>query len=736
VRLLIVDDDGAVRRLVTNRLAMLGVAVTSEATGSAALAELRHTSFDVVILDLALPDRSGFEILHALRELEVPPHVIILSAAGSETDRVQALELGADDYVVKPFFVRELTARVLAVGRRRDAAEDRALRHGRIVIDLAARRVTVDQMPIELEANEFDLLAFLAARPGHAFSAEELPGAVWQPEQRGGNRLPITEYVRRLRAKIEEDPRRPKVLKSVRGVGYLFDPTTSEQANSGGVIRSAPAPGSEGIFVLVEGRIVAVDEVGVAMMGVAGESDLLNRELHDLVAPQSLIAANLRQRATAAGQSPGAQVMAVKRADTTEIFVEVSSSRTDWNGRPARRLTMHPSTDPSVRLRRLVTGVFSEVSDAVIITDCHFNVRSWNRAAERLYGWAESEVLGRHLFEVLPFDDAGEDAGAWIRTLEEEGRSCGDRRQFARDGSVVRVAASATLLRDDDEEPTAIAFVNRRVVWPVAARVGPRAVESTSAPDPGIVADMRRALTQGEFVVHYQPVVALNDHHIVTVEALVRWNHPERGLLTPASFIGVAEHSGLILDLGRAVLESSFRQTATWRADGIDLTVAVNLSTRQFANDDLVADITEMLSTSALDPKALWLEITETALVEDIDQANRALQRLAAMGVGIAIDDFGTGWASLTYLKHFPVHALKIDQSFVAGVGRNAHDSAIARSVISLGNELDLLVIAEGVETTRQEAALKKMGCAIGQGYLFGPPVPAAEVPTARAHRL
>ena len=166
------------------------------------------------------------------------------------------------------------------------------------------------------------------------------------------------------------------------------------------------------------------------------------------------------------------------------------------------------------------------------------------------------------------------------------------------------------------------------------------------------------------------------------------------------------------------------------------MSLAVNLSTRQFAHDGLVTDITEVLGASALDPKALWLEITETALVEDIDQAAHALDRLASMGIGIAIDDFGTGWASLTYLKHFPVHALKIDQTFVAGVGRNAEDSAIARSVISLGDELDLLVIAEGVETTRQESALKKMGCAIGQGYLFGTPLPVDEVPVARAHRL
>jgi PAS domain S-box-containing protein len=440
---------------------------------------------------------------------------------------------------------------------------------------------------------------------------------------------------------------------------------------------------------------VAADEAAVVMVGVAGEADLLGRELHELVAPHSLVAANAREHVAASGGSPGAQVMEVRRADDTDVFVEVSSSRTSWHGEPARRLTMHPSTDRSARLRRLVTGVFSEVSDAVIVTDPHLHVRSWNQAAERLYGWAEHEVLGRHLFDVVPLAEDNDQLNSAMRTLDEKGRWFGEGQQIARDGSTVNVSASTTLLRDERGEPFVFVSVNRQTSAPlVVAASSPS--DAADAADEG---DIRRGLDSGEFVVHYQPVVAFNDQHIITVEALVRWNHPERGPLLPGSFIDAAERSGAILELGRVVFDIACRQAAEWRRGGSDLGVAVNLSTKQFADVALFDNITDVLTASGLDPRALWLEVTETALVEDLDQATDLLERLAALGIGITIDDFGTGWASLTYLKRFPVNALKIDQSFVAGIDHNPQDAAIARSIISLGEELDLIVVAEGIET-------------------------------------
>ncbi|MEY2588159.1 MAG: diguanylate cyclase [Acidimicrobiaceae bacterium] len=730
MRVLIVEDDVAVRQLVTRSLAKQGVEITTAGTCAAGLAELHHSSFDVAILDLTLPDGSGLDLVRTLRELGSPAHVIMLSAAGSERDRVQALELGADDYVVKPFFVRELVARILAVRRRRDGARDTTLEYGAIVIDLAARQVTIDGAATSLTTKEFDLLAFLAARPGYAFSRDELLRSVWQSASDWQQPSTVTEHVRRIRTKIEPDPLNPLVLQTVRGVGYRFEPPHDKQVEQ--AVATSPGhvvSGVEGTMVLVDGHIVAADPSIVSMIGVATEADLLGRDVLELVAPQSMTAAQARRDAASTGLAQGSQVVAMRRPDGTESFVEVTSSSAEWNGGPARRLSIHPSADPPARLRQLVTGVFSEVSDAVIVTDPHLHVRSWNQAAARLYGWAEHEVLGRHLFDVvkLAADDPKLTSG--LLTLEETGRWFGESHQVARDGSLVTVSSSMTLVRDDPGEPVVIVSVNR----PAAV---PRSNASPHSRNSQVETEIQRGLDRDEFVVHYQPVVALDDLHVITVEALVRWNHPDRGLLLPASFIDAAERTGLIVELGRAVFHDACRQTAEWRRAGIDLGVAINLSARQLSDVALFDDISAMLTVTGLDPDALWLEVTETALVEDVSQAADVLHRLAATGIGITIDDFGTGWASLTYLKQFPVSALKIDRSFVTDIDLNPQDAAIARSILSLGEELDLVVVAEGIETVPQQQALQALGCMIGQGFLFGKPVPAAEVPIERARRF
>jgi PAS domain S-box-containing protein len=361
----------------------------------------------------------------------------------------------------------------------------------------------------------------------------------------------------------------------------------------------------------------------------------------------------------------------------------------------------------------------------VIVTDLHAHVRSWNAAAERLYGWTESEVLGRHIIDLVPWggDDA-KLAATWL-SLEEQGRWYGEGRQVTRDGSLVTVYASTTLIRDDAGEPIGIVSVNR----PVAA---PDALASLLRTPMQDEARIKRGIDDDEFAVYYQPVVALDDFRVITVEALLRWNHRDRGLLAPAAFMDTAERTGLVLELGSIVFDKACRQVARWRDDGADLELAVNLSAKELADPGLVDRVAAKLESSGLDPHTLWLEVTETALVEDVDQASDLLHRLAALGIRIAIDDFGTGWASLTYLRQFPVHALKIDRIFVEGIDHNPHDAAIARSIISLGYELGLTVVAEGIETISQQDTLKAMGCTLGQGFLYGKPTAAGLVPIAR----
>jgi len=239
--------------------------------------------------------------------------------------------------------------------------------------------------------------------------------------------------------------------------------------------------------------------------------------------------------------------------------------------------------------------------------------------------------------------------------------------------------------------------------------------------------DLRLAIDNGQLEVHYQPEVMLASGEIVGAEALVRWRHPEWGLLTAGSFINVAEESGIVVDLGRWVLGVATKQAAHWLSQGHDIIIRVNLSGRQVRHA-VVAEVEEALQTAGLAPDRLCLELTETAIMDDIDESEQILARLHDLGVKLAIDDFGTGFSSLAYLKRLPVDILKIDRSFVDGVGVDPDDTAIVESVIGLAKTLNLDVVAEGIEDRTQVQELLRLGCDRGQGFHLARPAPADEV--------
>ncbi len=698
--------------------------VTVTATVEEAKRAVATESFLVAIVDLTLPDGSGLEVLDELRESGSAAHVIVLSESPAERDQVHALLRGADEFVVKPFSLQELTASAVAMRRRADPRRAAStVQVGHCEIDMRARLVRCGGRLVDLTSKEFDLFAYLAVRPGHAFTREDLLKAVWRSASEWQQPATVTEHIRRLRNKVEPDPRHPVILVTVRGTGYRLDlPSTSdvEQAGTGPSVQV-------GVLIHIHGRIVFADEVAGDVAGVEADA-LVGMQILDLVAPISLAAATERLADGEAGRQRRSEVMRFVRFDGDEVTVEVRSTATDWHGQPARRVQLTLVSDAPTRLRRLVTGVLSEVADAVIITDVHRHIRSWNAAAERVYGWAEAAVLGRHVLDILQWDgDNGQLVEAWDQ-LDRSGRWSGTFTQVTRDGSTVDILGSKSVLRDDTGETIGTVSVNR--LAEVAGR----------APTPELDAELAARVEQGiaddEFVVFYQPVVDLVDGHLLALEALVRWEHPDRGCLAPSEFLDAAERSGLIVDLGELVLTKACVQAAEWRADGADIVLSVNVSTRQLASSGLAERFIDILQASGFNPAHLWLEVTETAVVEEFDKAAQTLRTLVGLGAGVSIDDFGTGWASLTYLQTFPVHALKIDGSFVAGAGINSNDTAIVRAVLSLGAELGLYVIAEGIETAEQRAFLATMGTTLGQGYFFGRPTSAAEVPIERARRI
>jgi diguanylate cyclase (GGDEF)-like protein len=238
---------------------------------------------------------------------------------------------------------------------------------------------------------------------------------------------------------------------------------------------------------------------------------------------------------------------------------------------------------------------------------------------------------------------------------------------------------------------------------------------------------LRGAAGRGELLLHYQPEVSLRTNEIVAVESLVRWQHPEWGLIAPSEFIPVAESSNLILELGSWVLDAATEQCGRWRARYGDRTpmVAVNISSRQFEQDDFVELVAGALERSGAEAGDLCLEITESILMDDVDRTVATLERLKALGVQLAVDDFGTGYSSLSYLRRFPVDVLKVDQSFVSGLGHDAEDSAIVQAVVAMGRALHLTTVAEGVETGHHVIELRELDCDLAQGYHFARPRPA-----------
>ncbi|MGH9904608.1 MAG: putative bifunctional diguanylate cyclase/phosphodiesterase, partial [Pyrinomonadaceae bacterium] len=234
----------------------------------------------------------------------------------------------------------------------------------------------------------------------------------------------------------------------------------------------------------------------------------------------------------------------------------------------------------------------------------------------------------------------------------------------------------------------------------------------------------------GQLTVNYQPIVSLENCRLIGFEALVRWLHPEFGLISPNDFIPVAEETGQILAIGQAVLEAACRQARLWQVNFPDssLFVSVNLSAKQFNEPGLVQKISRLLEESKLAPRCLKLEITETAFTDNIAAAVEVLKQLRSLGVQLSIDDFGTGYSSLSYLQRFPIDTLKIDRSFVMQMMENEENLEIVRTIVSLAQNLGMDVVAEGVETKEQLALLRRLDCENGQGFYFAKPMEVSEI--------
>ncbi len=373
--------------------------------------------------------------------------------------------------------------------------------------------------------------------------------------------------------------------------------------------------------------------------------------------------------------------------------------------------------DPEVA--RQLTALLLHAPDPIVTADLNGRVSEWNPAAEVLFGWSRQEAVGTTFRQHVAARALSEFDHAWARLVAGDPLPPYGTETLHRDGTVRAATFHAGAVGDDLGGLSGVVIMLRDRAEDA---IRPAGAEKDTVPDAAF--DLRRGIERGELRLHYQPIVELTDNHVVGVEALVRWERPGIGLQGPAEFIDLAERTGQIMPLGAWVTHEACRVAADLAqlATGPHR-VSINLSARQLSDPHAVEILQQALEASGCPASSIEIEVTETALMQDLSAAPAALDAIKALGISLALDDFGTGHSSLLYLKHFPVDRIKIDQSFVGGLGADADDTAIVASTISLAHNVGVRCVAEGVETVDQLALLRQMGCDYAQGYLFSRPV-------------
>ncbi|MEA2197528.1 MAG: hypothetical protein QOJ25_1579 [Solirubrobacteraceae bacterium] len=419
----------------------------------------------------------------------------------------------------------------------------------------------------------------------------------------------------------------------------------------------------------------------------------------------------------------------LQRLATTDDLTGLAN-RAHFRARIAQRLEAEDPEAKPFAVLLIDLDRFKEINDTL---GHHYGdallARMGDRLADHVGASGLVARLGGDEFVVL--SEVREPAVRTLETLATELVACVEQ-PFAIDEASLDIGASVGIARYPFDGDSANELLRRADVAMYAAKEAQTGfklyapqLDHHSVRRLGLMSDVRRAIAESELVVHYQPKVHLDDLRVAGTEALVRWQHPELGLLPPAAFIPVVEQTNLIGPLTRYVLERSIEQCSAWRQERSNLSVAVNLSVRNLLDRDLPRDIERMLSTHGLPADALRLEITESMIMSDPDRALANLSRLDALGIRLSVDDFGTGHSSLANLKRLPIHQLKIDRSFVSRMLEDQTDLIIVRSTINLAHDLGLTVVAEGVEDEQTLERLAEFGCDQAQGYYLSRPLPA-----------
>lgn len=675
--LLVVDDNELNRDALARRLRLKGYTVTVAAEGSEALRLSQQHVFDLVLLDVEMPGTSGLEVLGQLRHdhsrTELP--VIMVTARSQGADIVEAFGLGANDYVTKPIDFPVALARIDTHLSHKWAVED--LRDSEQRYALAVHGSNDGLWDWNLLTNEVHWSGRWKAILG-------LEGAT----------IGVTPNEWLSRVHPEDRERVGAALTAHVSAGHGHYESEHRVLHGNGTYR----------WVLCRGA--AVRNGGVATRLVGSLTDITDAKVGDALTglPNRLLFVDLLDRAIKRTE---------RRPDYVFALLVLGLDRFQ---------TVSDSLGPLTADRLLIA----------VARRLHSSLRATDAVTSDNPGFTLAR-LGGDEFTVL-IDDIT-DASDAIRVAERLRHAL--HEPFDVDGThvymtaTVGIAVSTTGYKRPEEilRDAATALNRAKAQGTAPYELFDPAMRSRAVSRLQLETDLRQAVAESAFVVHYQPIIFMRTGAITGCEALVRWNHPTRGMVAPIEFIPVAEDTGMLLHIGRLILSQSCRQMAIWqRQFGADApgVISVNVSCRQFAHAELVTEIESILGETGLDGSRLQLEITESAFIGDVRAAQTTLTRLRSVGIEWSIDDFGTGYSSLSYLHRLQAGTLKVDRSFVSRMGLEARGSEMVRAIVALAHNFGMHVVAEGVETPEQLALLRTMGCDSVQGFYFSKPVEAA----------
>jgi diguanylate cyclase (GGDEF)-like protein/PAS domain S-box-containing protein len=680
-RLLIVDDNEMNRDMLARRLARKGYVIGLADSARDLLPRVKEDGIDLVLLDIEMPEVSGLDALQSLRESYSPNDlpIIMVTAKNQSDDIVKALELGANDYLTKPIDFPVALARISTQLSHKNAQE--ALRESEERYALAARGAN-------------DGLWDWNLMTGAVYFSPRWKAMLGFQENEIEDRL--EEWLDRIHD-ADRDRVKQEIDAHQKGLTPHFESEHRLLHKDGG-------------FRWMLSRGLAVhDATGKALRMAGSQTDITERKVSDPLTglPNRLLFIDRLGRLIKHSKRRKDHLFAVLFMDL-DGFKMINDSLGHLAGDQllvgvASRLEKClRSSDTVARLGETFTVARLGGDEFTILLDDIKEPDDANRAAERLMKALAPPFLlaGKEIFTSISIGIA------LSNTAYEEPED---------------------MLRDADT-----AMYRAKSLGKARFEVFDADMRASVMARLQLETDMRRALERNEFRNFYQPIVALDSGHVVGFEALMRWQHPTRGMIGPEEFIFVAEETGLIRDLGWWSLREACRQMSTWRARSkayLDLTMSVNVSAKQLLQPHLVEEMKKLLTETALPPEALKLEITESAVMADPAAAAEMLQRIKSLGIRLAIDDFGTGYSSLSYLHRFPLDTLKIDRSFISGDGEGSEGMEIARTIMPMAKTLRLDVVAEGVETVEQVGLLRRLQCKYAQGYFFSKPLAPEEVP-------